>query len=168
MAWTTPKDWEDNELVTAQKLNEQVRDNLNHLYPPSAVRVYDNSDTSINNAAWTMLSFSNERFDLEDLHESGAHLKCKIAGKYLIFAHVTFAANGTGYRQLAIRCNGTYIARQTAPGTGGIDTNLSLATVYDMAVDDYADMCVYQSSGAALNVYHSSQYSPEFGMVRIG
>lgn len=31
MAWTTPKTWTIGELVTASDLNEQVRDNLNHL-----------------------------------------------------------------------------------------------------------------------------------------
>ncbi len=32
MAWTSPKTWNTNDLVTANDLNQQVRDNLNHLY----------------------------------------------------------------------------------------------------------------------------------------
>jgi len=37
MAWTTPKDWETDELVTAGDLNTHVRDNLAALKnPPSA------------------------------------------------------------------------------------------------------------------------------------
>ena len=37
MAWTTPKDWTTDELVTASDLNTHLRDNLNALKsPPSA------------------------------------------------------------------------------------------------------------------------------------
>lgn len=32
MAWTSPKTWNTNDLVTANDLNQQLRDNLNHLY----------------------------------------------------------------------------------------------------------------------------------------
>src|SRR3972149_10227706 len=104
MAWTTPKNWEDNELVTAEKLNTHPRDNLKFLYPPSVVRVYNNASISINNATWTALTFNAERFDADDLHESVTNpgrLTCKIAGKYLIFGHVVFDSNGTGYRAIA-------------------------------------------------------------------
>lgn len=31
MPWTTPKDWQEGELVTDDLLNEQLRDNLNYL-----------------------------------------------------------------------------------------------------------------------------------------
>lgn len=31
MAWTTPKDWATNELVTAANMNAHLRDNLNYL-----------------------------------------------------------------------------------------------------------------------------------------
>lgn len=31
MAWTTPKTWATNELVTATAMNEQLRDNMNYL-----------------------------------------------------------------------------------------------------------------------------------------
>jgi hypothetical protein len=34
MAWTTPKDWTTDELVTASDMNTHVRDNLNHLFSP--------------------------------------------------------------------------------------------------------------------------------------
>jgi len=37
MAWTTPKTWQVDELVTAASMNTQIRDNLNALkVPPSA------------------------------------------------------------------------------------------------------------------------------------
>jgi hypothetical protein len=32
MAWTTPKTWNTNDLVTATDLNQQLSGNLNHLY----------------------------------------------------------------------------------------------------------------------------------------
>lgn len=36
MAWTTPRTWVTNELVTAAMMNEQLRDNLDYLLTPAA------------------------------------------------------------------------------------------------------------------------------------
>lgn len=44
MAWTTPKTWSVDELLTAADLNEQLRDNMNELKaPPSANYELDES-----------------------------------------------------------------------------------------------------------------------------
>lgn len=39
MAWTTPRTWATNELVTAAMMNEQLRDNLNYLLNPNSFYV---------------------------------------------------------------------------------------------------------------------------------
>ena len=41
-------------------------------------------------------------------------------------------------------------------------------TLYELAVNDYVELVVYQSSGGALNVVSSGNHSPEFMMVYQG
>lgn len=42
-----------------------------------------------------------------------------------------------------------------------------ITTLYDLGVDDYIEVMVYQTSGGALNVEKTAQYSPEFMMVKV-
>lgn len=172
MDWTTPRTWVDQELVTAELLNTQWRDNMSFLYEPPAARVYNDASINIANAAWTAIAFNSERFDNDEMHDdiNSRRLTCKTAGRYLIFGSVFFNPNVNGIRRLAIRLNGTtYLAASgllSADATNGAD--LSVATVYELSVDQYVELLVYQNSGAALAVTVWSQSSPEFGMVRIG
>jgi hypothetical protein len=39
--WTTPANWDVGEVVTASKLNVQIRDNLNHLYGLASLTAFD-------------------------------------------------------------------------------------------------------------------------------
>lgn len=39
MAWTSPRTWADGEVVNAQMMNEQVRDNLNYLLAPNVTQI---------------------------------------------------------------------------------------------------------------------------------
>lgn len=54
MAWTTPRTWTTNELVTAAMLNEQVRDNENYLkdrFAPASG--HDHDGTNSKTIPWT-------------------------------------------------------------------------------------------------------------------
>ena len=42
--------------------------------------------------------------------------------------------------------------------------DMSISTEYSLAVNDYVELVVYQSSGGALDVNAAANYSPEFGM----
>jgi hypothetical protein len=171
MAWITPKDWADNELVTAEKLNEQLRDNLKFLYAPAAARVHRTTSKSVADSTWTSIGFDAERFDTEDIHDNvtdNTRLTCKTAGRYLIFGHATFGSNATGVRKAHILLNGaTTIAELTTPG-GSISSAASVTTIYELAVDDYVELEVYQNSGGSLSLAIGGNFSPEFGMIRAG
>jgi len=67
MTWATPKNWADQDLVTANDLNTQLRDNLNHLlhniigrkgYRPSSD--YTTSNTSFVDVDATNLKVSGQ------------------------------------------------------------------------------------------------------------
>jgi len=136
---------------------------------PSA-RVYHNAHQSIPNASLTALAFNSQRFDTDGIHDTvtnNSRLTCKTAGKYQITVNLCFETNNTGERRVYLRVNGaTYIAGSVA-NAAATSHHFSVSTLYNMDVNDYVEVLVYQSSGGALNVLAGGDYSPEFMMVRV-
>lgn len=158
---------------TRTNLFARMADQIRPVTTGQGARVYNNANISIPNATVTVLTFNSERFDNDNIHDTSTNtsrLTCQTPGIYLITACVRFAANATGQRQAYIRLNGsTIIAICTTNNTGAsIATDIALATIYSLSATNYVELCVYQNSGAALNVVYASAYSPEFAMIRIG
>jgi hypothetical protein len=134
---------------------------------PSA-RVYNNADISINNDTATALTFNSELYDTDTIHDTSTNtgrLTCKTAGIYTIFANVAFNTNSTGYRSTLIKHNGsTTIALMVTSPASGAYTIHNLSCQYNMAVNDYVEVVVQQTSTGALLVKRGASYSPEFGM----
>ena len=135
-------------------------------------RVYNSAAISINNNTVTSLTFDSERFDTDTIHSTSSNtsrLTATTAGKYDIAGTASFVSNATGRRALLIRYNGTTVIAQQEWDTSqnGI-TYMTISTLYDMAVDDYVEMLVFQDSGGSLNINALSNHSPEFMMARVG
>jgi hypothetical protein len=135
-------------------------------------RVTHSLSQSIPNATLTVLSFDSERWDTNGIHDpttNNSRLVCKTSGMYLIFGHVLWDVNGTGARRIDIRLNGTTpIGIQEVQAASGFDfTILSVATTYPLNANDYVELVAYQASGGALSVGSASNYTPEFGMVKL-
>jgi len=127
-------------------------------------RVVRQFNQSIPSGLNTAIALSGGRYNASGIWTAGSSTRftCNTAGKYLIGGCLSFAAGGTGIRQIAILLNGvTYIAAQQGPANA---TNYSICTVYNLAINDYLQMMAYQDSGAALDVASISAYSPEFYM----
>lgn len=131
-------------------------------------RVYNSGNISINNNTVTVLTFNSERWDTDSMHESVTHpsrITCNTAGKYMIAGNIQFAGHNDALdRWLAILLNGTtIIAIQKVSGLSNSDAvYISVATIYDLAQNDYVELECYQLSGVALNVVASANWSPEF------
>lgn len=136
------------------------------------VRVYNNANITIGDDSWTALTFNSERFDDLAQHSTTidtSHLTCKEAGKYLIIACVAWAAHATGNRMIGIRKGGaTYDLLQNNQALAAGGNIQTLAAIMDLAVDEYVELMVHQTSGGELNVSYSAGSSPEFMMQRIG
>jgi len=133
-------------------------------------RVYHDANQSIPSVTDTVLAFNSERWDTDSMHDlvtNNSRITIKTAGKYAIFAHIEFAANDAGYRQMHFLLNGaTYIAFNEQPTSGSGDpARLTLATLWDFAVDDFVQVRVRHNIGANLNVNSGSAYSPEFAAI---
>jgi hypothetical protein len=130
-------------------------------------RAYNSANISINTATLTALTFNSERWDTDTIHDTAVNtgrLTCKTAGLYTLSASIAFASNATGVRFVGIKINGVYVAFHGGAAASGLDTRVTVATQYEMAVNDFAEVDVYQDSGGALNVLAAGNYSPEFLM----
>lgn len=145
----------------------------NHTHAAPAVpeaRVYHTANQSTASGVLLPLLFNSERFDTDGIHDTATNtsrLTCRTAGKYLLFGAFEMTPGGTGFRQIGVLLNGAaFVVVQTmAPAT---NVRLAVSTVWDLAVNDYVELCATQDSGGPLNVTAASNYSPEFGMVRLG
>ena len=171
--------WVDNNVsnpLSAARLGVLEEGILDVSQAP-AVRVFHNAAQSITSGVTTALAFNSERFDqaggasstMHDTVTNNSRLTAQYAGIYWIWGNVDFASNSTGYRQLFIRLNGaTEIADEINPAVATTVTRIIVNCPYALAVNDYVELCVVQTSGGALNVSSTGNLSPEFGMVRVG
>jgi hypothetical protein len=137
-----------------------------------ACRVYHSVDQSLATGGNAALTFNSERFDNDAIHDTGTNptrLTCKTAGKYLIAATLRFAQAGGGtFRQTFFKVNGTTsIATDLRLPSASQDIDVTISTIWDMAVNDYVELFAGQDSGGAINIKASSAQSPEFMMVKV-
>lgn len=132
-------------------------------------RVYNSANISLTTATTTALTFNSERYDVGGCHSTSSNtsrltVPTGEAGVYTIGGAVEFASNTTGERILAIRLNGTTdLARQRVDSAGG-QVALTVFTDYALVAADYVELTAYQSSGGALNVLATGNFSPESWM----
>jgi hypothetical protein len=141
-----------------------------------SARVFNSADITIPQlkpGEWTSLSFNSERWDTAKLHETGPNagrLKAPVAGKYYIFANITWESPiGSGLWGLRLQLNGkTVIAEQSLPNTAApYRVSMAVGTLYALAAGDYVEVQVFQNSGNPLLIRHIPAASPEFGMAKL-
>lgn len=169
--------WVDGSTtISAAKLNNVEQGITDAHFQPCA-RVTHSLAQSISSATNTALAFNTERYDQDGLGTSTIHdntvnntrLICRVAGKYSIGGNVEWAANATGVRDVFLRLNGSaYIAYSRFSTVVASTIQQGIATDWELAVNDYVELVVFQNSGGGLNVNSTSAYSPEFWMHRVG
>lgn len=135
-------------------------------------RVYNNANINVATDTVVKVTFNSERYDTDSIHDmvsNTSRLTCKTAGKYMIVFHGYMTANANGDRRFQILLNNTtYIAVSRL----GLDPSgyafMPVSTIYDLAVDDYVEAIVYQTSGSTLQLVSYGNFTPEFMMQRIG
>jgi hypothetical protein len=134
--------------------------------PPSA-RVYNDANiTGIVSGEETALTFNQERFDTNTIHSTSSNtgrLTAKTAGKYIISASAQWSTATATNVQIFIQLNGsTKIGRSIV-----VDADyrqMSVTTIYELAVDDYVELVVHQATGGDKIIAAASNGSPEFMM----
>lgn len=137
-------------------------------------RCYRSTNQSINNGAWTAISFDTEQFDPYNLHDTvtnPSRITLPNAGKYLVTGQANFVSSVAGnIRGVSIRRNGgSYLAAYyVAPIGGGNETAMPTSAIIETtAANDYIELCVYQDSGGALNTATFGSQNPALAIYRL-
>jgi len=142
-----------------------------------AVRAFHNASQSTSSATTLALALNSERFDTaggvastqHDTVTNNSRLTAIYAGIYQITGNVEWAGSNSGLRNVFIRLNGTTTIGYTQDTPGTVSAwQQSVSTLYQLAVSDYVELCVNQTTAGALNINSTANYSPEFMMVRVG
>lgn len=136
-------------------------------------RVYHSATQAIANNTETALAFDSEQFDTDAFHDTVTNnsrltIPAGKAGKYLVGGAVNWSTNSLGTTAYAsIRKNGTgdYLV------VGGSRENAYkdiAPTLVDLAVADYIQLIVIQTSGASVNITRGADFSPIFWLQKVG
>lgn len=157
MAWTAPKTWSTNEILTSPDMNTYVRDNPAWLGTDKPhCRVTRTTTQAIPDTTETPVSFNAESYDTGPMHDVGTNasrVTCPVggAGVYSIKAGGNMAAGGYTRVIYALRVNGT-TQIDTTLGTppSGTGANASLSTDYYLAEGDYVELTISINGGASV------------------
>jgi len=166
----------DGQSWSAAKAN-LLEAGVNDVSYAPCVRVFHNAAQAITTGTNTALAFNSERLDqagnaadtMHDTVTNNSRLTCRYAGVYQITGNIEWVGNATGDRSCGIRLNGTtFIGQERRVASTTVTHEQVVTTLYALAVNDYVELVVNQSSGGNLNVSVVSNLSPEFMMVRVG
>jgi len=138
------------------------------------VWVYRGSDQTIPTGVYTVITWLNSYYNVgpgTNLMWSSttnpSRLTVKVAGLYLLYGFVRFYSNTIGRRIGEIRENGSTIlvATEGLP-SGSAYFTLTMTCLHTLAVNDYVELRVWQTSGGNLNT-HGPSRSMGFMAVRL-
>jgi hypothetical protein len=158
--------------ISAARLNF-MEQGISDAHNVPCARVYRDAAISVTSGTTFGLSFNQERFDTDNIHDSAVNpgrLTCKTPGVYQISGTVEWAANATGLRDLYIRLNQSFFIAQTRlHNPNGTDLSyMTISTLWRMILNDYVELSVFQNAGTGVNIVSTNARSPEFMMVRVG
>lgn len=162
----TPRTWAVGELLTAAKLNTDLRDGLNILLSPPLAILRSTTLQNMTNGADTPLNWPIEDLDTDGGHSTVTNTSrytAQTAGYYLLTANFTFAANSSGTRRGSFRKNGTTMFSRVriVPNAGNFIGFSHTARVF-LAVSDYVEAIGWQDSGGTLTTDNESFTDPRW------
>jgi len=116
------------------------------------------------------LVLNQEDYDTDTMHDlstNNSRLTCKTAGVYAIWGSCRMASHAGGRRVLSVLLNGTSDEFQQEWDTNQHDSvRMQVSGSLKLAVDDYVQLRVYQSSGGDLATVAGGTLN--FGMAKVG
>jgi hypothetical protein len=121
------------------------------------------SAQSLTNNTESAVTFNSEVFDTDGFHDNSTNnsritIPSGKAGKYLLTAQISFAANATGARVVKFKKNGSdfMLGNVIAAAPATDFTVINNSTLVNASVGDYFEVFALQSSGGSLNLNFSS------------
>ena len=114
------------------------------------------TNLTVSNSTWTTVTYDQENYDTNTFHSTSTDtsritIPSGKGGKYQILANITWNTSAVGERYLSLLKNGSEVFRTFL----GVPTSLgqitsSLATIEALAVSDYIEIRILQTSGGNL------------------
>ena len=153
--------------------DELPADTINDLLAPPIAQLYHTSAQAIPNNTWTALLFGTEAVDSANGHSTSSNTSrytAVRAGTYYVHGRYTYAANATGFRGVRIAKNGTSLDYTLSYGgtpTGSLTQQVQTQGLVVLAVGDYVEVQVEQTSGGNLNTDTSNSAYPSMLVMRV-
>ncbi len=122
------------------------------------------ANQSLADTTLTAMSMTAESYDVGDLHSNATNpsritVGSGKSGIYSFNAQATFAASNVGFRTLALYKNGSKVCETKEFSPHATEqTVLNIHYQDEVAVNDYYEAYVYQSSGGALDLVHTVSF----------
>lgn len=153
-----PRTWTVGELLTAAKLNTDLRDGLNFLLASPRAQLYKTAPQSTATGTFTTLSFDAEVIDSDGAHSTSTNnsrFTAQTSGWYQVSASIHWNPDSTaGFRMTTIDINNSGTPQFFDMSVPMSDNSLVLnpCGMLFLNVGDYVEVKVYQNSGASRNV----------------
>ncbi len=160
MAWTAPKTWAVNEVLTAANMNTYVSDDLKWVATdfPRATAIGTLAVASGSTFATPTGTWSSASPNVGGMYTNSAmYLQCGMAGAYQFNLSVVFSTNATGKRGAIISSaaagSGTIYAEDMREPVAGVEPNaLTLSTgLIQCSAFQQIHFAIRQSSGSSMN-----------------
>jgi hypothetical protein len=157
-----PRTWTVGELLTAAKLNVDVRDALSFLLAPPLAILTKNGVQSVTSGSYVALTWPTEQVDRDGGHSTSTNTNrytAQTAGYYLLNEWNEWGLTSTsGYRRIGFRINGVTITAQEARTSTPSMAMSHLSGLAFLSVNDYVEVMVDQNSGSALDVASNARW----------
>lgn len=157
MAWTDPRSPGVGELVDADYMNEQVRDNFLALYEAPVCRL-EHSTTQSKNQGETTLSMDTALDDDEGMWSNQRDIDFSRTGVWWLTGYVQFADDPDGYRYA--RIGG--IVKQFGKIAGGVAFGISLGGIEYYTDAQTVNLKVAHSAGGNLTISARPQLAAQW------
>lgn len=158
LAPPTPYQWQVGDIGSASLLNAQLYNGLTFLENQPIFYGVQASTQSLGTGSNVAITLDTGVVDTYGGHSNttnNSRYTAQIAGYYLIAGCVGYAANATGFRQAALRVNGTQVqggTNEQAASSASFATTISSPIIIKfLNVGDYAEIWGWQTSGGSLN-----------------
>ncbi|TMR11757.1 hypothetical protein ETD86_34885 [Nonomuraea turkmeniaca] len=144
------------ELLTATKMNADVRDGLNFLLSPPYALLTRSSVLSIPNNAVNAIAWNAETIDRDGGHSTvtnPSRYTCATAGYYEVWGYIKWATVAGGYRACEMRKNGGGPANvDYRPLPSSNEAANQVRGDFFLNVGDYMELWAFQNSGGSINI----------------
>lgn len=152
----SPRTWTVGELLTAAKMNTDVRDGLNFLLAPPLAVLTKNATQSFSSGSYVAVTWPTELVDRDGGHSTSSNTSrytSQTAGYYTLHEWHEWSLDSTsGYRRTGFRVNGSSVTHQEGRPQPSLMNMTHLSGMVFLAVGDYVEVMADQNSGTSLTI----------------